>query len=119
MGKPEMRLSPDAARVLMAGNYPGNARELQQIMTNAVIISDGSMIHAGHLGNSREQTASDGRTLSSLKENEEAHIVYVLEQTRGDRKEACRILGVSLRQLQRKIAALRNHPRWRGMVSDR
>jgi DNA-binding NtrC family response regulator len=118
IGKSEMRLSPEAARDLMAGSYPGNVRELQQIVTNAVIIAEGNMIHSSHLSSSGERTASDARTLSSLKENEEAHIIYVLEQTRGDRKEACRVLGVSLRQLQRKIAALRNHPRWRDMLND-
>jgi DNA-binding NtrC family response regulator len=119
MGKPEMRLSPEAARDLMTGSYPGNARELLQMVTNAVIVAEGSMIHPRHFHIGSEEGTADARALSSLKENEEAHIVYVLRQTEGDRKEACRILGVSLRQLQRKIAALRNHPRWRDSLNDK
>ena len=119
MGKPEMRLSPEAARDLMTGSYPGNARELLQMVTNAVIVAEGSVIYPGHFNIGNEGGAADARTLSSLKENEEAQIVYVLKQTGGDRKEACRILGVSLRQLQRKIATLRNHPKWRDLLNDK
>ena len=111
MGKPEMRLSPEAARALTAGGYPGNVRELLQMVTNAVIVAEGSVIHPGHLPLGSAGEAAETRGLSSLRENEEAHILYVLKQTEGDRKEACRILGLSLRQLQRKIAALKTHPR--------
>lgn len=122
MGKPEMRLSPEAARELARGSYPGNARELLQMVTNAVIVAEGSVICPHHfpLGSEGDADGSrSSRTLSSLKENEDAHVVYVLRQTEGDRNEASRILGVSLRQLQRKLATLRSQPKWRELLYDK
>jgi DNA-binding NtrC family response regulator len=118
MGKPQMRLSSEAARALMSGSYPGNARELLQLVTNAVIVAAGDMIHPHHFPIGNEEGTTDARGLSSLRENEEAHIVYVLKRTEGDRKEACRILGISLRQLQRKLVTLRNHPQWHDQLGD-
>jgi DNA-binding NtrC family response regulator len=118
MGKPQMRLSTEAAHTLSSGSYPGNVRELLQLVTNAVIVAPGDVIHPHHFPIGNEEESANGRTLSSLKDNEEAHIVYVLKQTVGDRREACRILGVSLRQLQRKLAALRIHPKWRDLLGD-
>jgi DNA-binding NtrC family response regulator len=119
MGKPEMRLSPEAVRELAKGSYPGNARELLQLVTNAVIVAEGSMIHPHHFPWGGAGEAAEARRLSSLKENEDAHVVYVLRQTEGDRNAASRILGVSLRQLQRKIATLRSDPQWRDLLHDK
>lgn len=118
MGKTAMRLSPEAVRELARGSYPGNARELLQLVTNAVIVAEGSVIHPHHFPLAGPGEAADVRTLSSLKENEDAHVVYVLRQTEGDRNAAARILDVSLRQLQRKIASLRSDPKWRGLLLD-
>jgi len=118
MGRPKMRLSPEAARELQMRTFPGNVRELAQVITNAVIIAKGDIVLPEHLGGMDRESDAHTRNPCSLKENEEAHIVYVLGQTGGDRGEACRILGLSLRQLQRKLAQLRNHPKWRDLVDD-
>jgi DNA-binding NtrC family response regulator len=67
-------------------------------------------------GGAPSPPSHSGRRLCTLKENDEAHVAYVLSRTRGDRKEAARILGVTLRQLQRKIASMRGDPRWAGML---
>ena len=117
-GKPEMRLSPEAARELMSRPFPGNVRELAQIVTNAALVAAGRVILPDHLGVHDPEPEAHSRTACSLKENEEAHVVYVLEQTGGDRREACRVLGLSLRQLQRKLALLRTHPKWGEVIGD-
>lgn len=119
MGKPAMRLSPEALRQLSGGNYPGNVRELRQLVTNAVIVADGSVIAPHHFPWGNRVERAEARSLSSLKENEDAHVVYVLRQTEGDRNAAARILGVSLRHLQRKIAGLRNDPTWSDLLGDK
>ncbi len=46
------------------------------------------------------------------------HILFVLTKTGGDRNEAARILGISLRQIQRRIASMKNHPRWKELMGD-
>ena len=44
------------------------------------------------------------RTLCTLKENDAAHVRFVLDAVGANRTEAARILGITLRQLQRKLA---------------
>lgn len=86
--------------------FPGNVRELGQLIENAVIVADKKIIPAAKLG-----LISDGlngtqeNKLLSIKENEQKHIEFVLNETGGDKKKAAQILGISLRQLQRKIAS--------------
>ena len=118
MGRESKGFSPEAMRILNSKQYPGNVRELFHLVTNAAIMARGEVIQPFHL--SAEDTAlkSFSRTLCSLRENEDAHVIYVLNQTGGNRKETARILGVSVRQIQRKVAALREDPRWRELLGD-
>ena len=56
--------------------------------------------------------------LCSLRENEARHVAYVLHAVQGDRHEAARILGISVRQVQRKIAALQEDDRLGTLFDD-
>jgi hypothetical protein len=58
------------------------------------------------------------RQLCTLKENDEAHLVYVLKNVSGDRGRAAQILGITVRQLQRKIAAMKKNPQWESILRD-
>jgi two-component system response regulator AtoC len=118
MGKEDMRVSAEALRLLSSRRYPGNVRELFHIVNNAVITAEGTEITPRHLVMEHHDVDPLTRTLCSLGENENAHVVYVLVQTGGDRKEAARVLGVSIRQVQRKVATLRNNPKWRRYLGD-
>lgn len=103
--------SPDAMNCLTNGNYPGNIRELSQIVENAVLMSDGPVIFPAHLGGicaGEAPFSPAGRSLCTLRENDAAHVLFVLNATGNNRKEAAHILGITLRQLQRKIAQLTN-----------
>ena len=42
----------------------------------------------------------------------------MLGRTGGDRKEAARILGVSVRQVQRRLAVMRKTPKWRALLES-
>jgi DNA-binding NtrC family response regulator len=53
-----------------------------------------------------------------LKENDEAHLVYVLINANGDRGKVAQILGITVRQLQRKIAAMKKNPQWESIIRD-
>lgn len=99
--------SPDALAILLRHNFPGNIRELAQIVENGVLMADSSVLQPSHLGRKRHKTSTDfSRTLCTFKENYETHLAYVLHHTGGDRKKAADILGVSLRQIHRKLAEL-------------
>jgi two-component system response regulator HydG len=100
--------SPEAMNILVNKDYPGNIRELSQIVENAVILADNYVILPAHLGEiAGPLSAPYGRKLCTFKENYDQHLSFVLASTKGDRREAARILGVTLRQLQRKLAEMK------------
>ena len=117
-GKNVRGFHPEAMDILCRGDYPGNVRELSQIVENAVLLAPAELIYPQHLGATPLPRSQGARHLCTLKENDEAHVAYVLNRTRGNRKETARILGVTLRQLQRKIAQMRLDSRWTGMLDQ-
>lgn len=99
--------SAEAMSLLCRKDYPGNIRELAQIVENAVLLADGPMVLPAHLPDGQEAPVGQPlscRTLCTLKENDAAHVHFVLDGMGGNRAEAARILGITLRQLQRKLA---------------
>lgn len=107
-GKKVQSFSPEAMDILVNKDYPGNIRELSQLVENAVILADGPIVRPVHLGEITEPLCSPAsRKLCTLKENYDLHLAFVLNHTKGDRREAARILGITLRQLQRKLAQLK------------
>ena len=103
--------SPEAFNLLSHKDYPGNIRELSQIVENAVLLCDGPVISPANLGgNSKNhlQTSLSTRSLCSLKENDTAHVLFVLDAMGGNRRETARILDITLRQLQRKLAEIKS-----------
>jgi DNA-binding NtrC family response regulator len=99
--------APEAMTLLARRDYPGNIRELAQIVENAALLADGSVILVSHLGGGPEAPETPSlscRTLCTLKENDAAHVRFVLDALGGNRAEAARVLGITLRQLQRKLA---------------
>jgi len=102
--------SPEAIQLLTRKDYPGNIRELAQIVENAVLLAEAPYILPAHLGGNSPadtQLSSSSRSLCTLKENDTAHVIFVLNSTGGNRRETARILGVTLRQLQRKLAEMK------------
>ena len=110
--------TPEAMDILIRKSYPGNVRELAQIVENAALLADGSAILPAHLGADTPRPSLLTRRLTTLKENDEIHTAYVLTQTGGSRREAARILGITVRQLQRKIAVMKRDRRWEGVLAD-
>ncbi len=87
-------------------------------MERAVLVCRSGTILLGDLDEMNDSGLSFERTLCTLKENDEIHTAYVLSSTDGDRKEAADILGVSLRQVQRKIAKMKENPRWKSILKE-
>lgn len=110
--------SPEAMSYLVQKDFPGNIRELAQLIEHAVLLSDMELILPDHLGAGQSQYSSTNRALCSLKENADKHVIYVLTQTAGNKKQAAQILGITVRQLQRKVAEMKNDPRWQSSIHD-
>jgi DNA-binding NtrC family response regulator len=81
--------------------WPGNVRELQNVIERAAILARGE-IDVSHL-NLEPPRAPASHAESVLKTNERDTIRKVLDEVEGNRKQAARILGISLRTLQYRI----------------
>jgi DNA-binding NtrC family response regulator len=104
-----MRLSQAAMDCLHAYDFPGNIRELRNLLERAVLLCDGDAILAEHLlgiGRGAAAPESDEGVLT-LEEVEQRYLRRVAAQYHGDRKELAARLGVSERTLFRKLQALR------------
>jgi len=109
-GRHVQRISPEARAVLKAYDYPGNARELANIIERAVIVAIGKKVEAEDLpaGLSAAVSLQQRRTKSlSLAQLEAVYISETLAANRGNKAECARILGISRKNLYEKIARYR------------
>ena len=93
--------STQAKSALLEYAWPGNIRELQNIIERAVILAGGEIdVHHLNLESSSESPSS---AEGLLKMNEMETIRKVLAEAGGNRKRAAQMLGISLRTLQYRI----------------
>ena len=106
-GRAVASISASALDTLRAYEFPGNARELANIVERAVIIATGKRLEVEHLSPSVTDAVRANRNRVrplSLAELEQAHIAETLVATRGNKSECARILGISRKNLYEKIA---------------
>lgn len=97
-------ISPDGAILLASYDFPGNVRELENIIERAMILESGSLLTPKSL--LINKTHGDSQTnQESLKieEAEREHILKVLECCNGKKSEAAKILGINKTTLWRKM----------------
>jgi len=105
---PCLDLSDSAKNKLLGHAWPGNIRELRNVIIKAAILTNGSRIRAEHLeirpshGGFSPQT-KESPQVANLDRMEETMIRRVLEQTEGHQQRAAHILGISRRTLSRKL----------------
>ncbi len=105
--KNNLRFSADALDYLRTQKFEGNIRELSQIIENAVLLCSGTVISISNLKGEIAINKTEKPKYLTIKENSLRYIEHILEQTNWEKAEAAKILGISLRQLQRKIAELK------------
>ena len=105
-GKKIHDLAPELQRCLEAYPYPGNIRELQNIIASAVLVEASDRLQPSSVALPRPKANVAGSPppiLLSLAEIERQHIQEVLTATRGDRAKTAEILGINLSTVYRKI----------------
>ncbi len=105
----EIKITRNAMKKLTEYNWPGNIRELQNVVSYAVVMSDGDTIGVDDLPPEilSRTPFPHIKYGMSISEMEKALIAMTLERHAGNRKEAARILGISLRTLHNKIKEYR------------
>jgi len=111
IGKRGARVSPEAMLVLEGYSWPGNARELQNVVERALILCDGDVIRPEHLPigmrhPSAHAADANGGPRPTLAEAERRYIREILTECNGHRHKAAVILGISERNLYRKLKEL-------------
>ena len=119
-GRGPVAVDAEAQHRLLAYDWPGNIRELQNVLERALVLAEQDVIGPEHLpaevrpgGGPPDPPAPDAdeapvvspsvNVLLSLEEVERRHVLRVLEATGGSREEASRILGISRRTLTRMV----------------
>ncbi|MGM0485205.1 MAG: sigma-54 interaction domain-containing protein [Planctomycetota bacterium] len=107
-GKQIAGVSDDVLARLMEHDYPGNVRELENIIEQAFVLCRGGMIELSHLPPELRPTAGQGMPEGqpmSLQAMEKLFVTETLHRRNGNRKLAAQDLGISVSTLYRKINA--------------
>ena len=113
MGMEAPEINDEAIATLQAYHFPGNVRELENILERAIALSDNQVITKDdlHLKAKPEYTekqpdvpAIDPMDLAGQERNS---IMQALEQTRWNKTAAAKLLGLSLRQLRYRLQKLK------------
>lgn len=108
-GKEIMGVSDDALACLMSHDYPGNVRELENVIERAFILCRSGLIEREHLPSPIcHQSTTGGGTdnLDSFKQMEASFLMSALRQHDWNRTETAKALGIHKTTLFRKIKAL-------------
>ena len=108
MGKKVTHVSPEAMEILMEYDYPGNIRELENIIEHVMVFCAGDTLQAEHLLKDIQPSRNDiiGRVIGKedpLKAMEQELILKVLKQTGWNYKKTAERLKLSRTTLWRKV----------------
>jgi len=99
-------IDPQALSILTAYSYPGNVRELENIIERGVALTEGDTVNVKDLPSDLRQLSFDsveGEGLLSLEEVERRYIAKVLERTGYNKGLAAQVLGLPRTTLWRKL----------------
>jgi two-component system response regulator AtoC len=115
-GASTLDIDPEAEEMLVSFHWPGNVRQLENVLHRAAILADGGCIRPGDLppevsraapaaspapalpGDSAEQPLRE-----RVRRFEVSLILRAIEETGGDRRVAAQRLGIGLSSLYRKL----------------
>ena len=118
--RPQISLSAEARACLQAYDFPGNVRELQNILERGVAFCEGELLRLDHLPKRVQAAANPISHLTSsialnlgarqtelpnLQTIQQRYVHHVLHQVQGNKRQAAKILGVGRRTLYRWLDA--------------
>jgi transcriptional regulator with PAS, ATPase and Fis domain len=105
--EPLQRMSQDTIQHFLQYDWPGNIRELENMVERWLVLYQGGFLATSHLflneGAAALPPASMGKPSISVREMERALIMETLQAMNGNRTQAAKVLGISLRTLRNKL----------------
>lgn len=115
-GRPVPRIEPAALRQILGYGFPGNVRELENVLERALTLCEGDRIAARDLGLPQIDAMTQRPALAPatgaaslddhLEDLERQAILKALDETRWNRTKAAKRLGISFRQLRYRLEKL-------------
>jgi transcriptional regulator with PAS, ATPase and Fis domain len=108
MGRDLTDISPEALNLLKAYDFPGNVRELENIIERGVAVATGTRLELAYLPDDLRELGvrtfrkKEGR-LPSLEEQERDYVLWVLQEAGGNQTLAAQSLGIDRVSLWRKL----------------
>jgi DNA-binding NtrC family response regulator len=108
MGRKVESISEEVMHLLSGYEFPGNVRELENVVERGVALAKGDVLEVAHLPEDLRRMSlkvfrrEDGR-IPSLDDQERAYIQWVLKEVDGNRSRAAAILGIDRVSLWRKL----------------
>ncbi|QER42741.1 sigma-54-dependent Fis family transcriptional regulator [Thermodesulfobacterium sp. TA1] len=105
LGKPLKPLSKTSWEKLKEYHFPGNIRELENLLERAILLSKGETLEVEFFSKEREILKEELELKDALqiKNLEKKAILKALEVTKGNKPEAAKLLGISLKTLYNKL----------------
>ena len=110
----EVKFSPSAMKKIVSWTWPGNIRELQNVIERSILLGPSDMISSENIQieNFVENKVEDSNPLikagMTIHEAERMLILKTLDSTMQNRTQAARILGISIRTLRNKLNEYKN-----------
>ena len=107
-GKPVRGITRRAQSLLSRYPWPGNIRELENVLGNACMMTDGEAVDIDdlpeYIRHTEPSEINPEGTVATLDEVERAHVHRVLESLAGNKVRAAELLGISRAKLYRILA---------------
>ncbi len=102
-------ISPELQQCLMGYSFPGNIRELENMMASAVLLESSRVLTLSSIRSLEPDRflSNKGNGLMTLEDLEKQHILRALQETGGNRKKTAMILGINTATVYRKIEKYR------------
>jgi Nif-specific regulatory protein len=121
-GKPRMQISAPALAALEESDWPGNVRQLENVIHRAVVLAEDSTIELWHLPPALctgfRQGQISARYDEQVREFKRRLILRTLTDCNGNKSEAARVLGLARGYLHRLIGELEIHTQDSGLNVD-
>jgi len=110
-GKKIEAMSDRVTEILLSYEFPGNVRELENILERAVTLARGTTIEVEHLPSDLRRPGlrvhGPRRGYLSLEENEREYIAWILREVKDNKTRAAEVLGIDRVSLWRKLKRYR------------